>query len=43
MDGNIAEEGLKRQEENRILKTEMRARIDEELKKRGKCQTNGTK
>ena len=29
MDGKIAEEGLKSQEENRILKTEVCARIDE--------------
>ena len=43
MDVKIAEEGLKRQEENRILKTEMCAWIDEELKKGGMCQTNGTK
>ena len=32
MDGKFAEEDLKRQEENRILKTEVCARIDEGLK-----------
>ena len=33
MDGKIAEESLKRREENRILKTEMCARIHEGLKR----------
>ena len=33
MDGNFAEEGLKRQEENLVLKTEMCARKEEGLRK----------
>ena len=36
MDGRIEEEGLKKQEENKILKTGMCARIDEWLKKKRK-------
>ena len=41
MDGKCAEEDLKRQEENLILRTEMCARLDEGLKQGGNCMEAG--